>query len=93
MLRTAKLSVEAVKRIGCPRMVVHGAEVDGSRNGMPFRLQAVTTGRMWLNAYRTLSELADLGEAERRRLLPREPQPPRGPMARPSARPRTPSPL
>jgi hydroxypyruvate isomerase len=63
MVRTAKLSVEAAKKIGCPRLVVHGAELDGSRNGLPFHPQAVTTGQMWLNAYRTLGELADLGEA------------------------------
>ncbi|MCJ7712021.1 MAG: hydroxypyruvate isomerase, partial [Chloroflexi bacterium] len=54
MVRTAKLSVEAAKKLNCPRLVVHGAELDGSRNGLPFRPQAVTTGRMWLNAYRTL---------------------------------------
>ena len=63
MVRTAKLSVAAAKTIGCPRLVVHGAELDGSRNGLPFRPQPVATGRMWLNAYRTLNELADLGEA------------------------------
>ena len=63
LARTARLAIEAAKIIGCPRLVVHGAELDGSRNGLPFRPQAVTTGRMWLNAYRTLSELADLGEA------------------------------
>jgi hydroxypyruvate isomerase len=63
MVRTAKLSVEAAKKLDCPRLVVHGAELDGSRNGLPFRPQEVTTGQMWLNAYRTLNELADLGEA------------------------------
>ena len=63
MVRTARLSVEAARKIGCPRLVIHGAELDGSRNGLPFRPQHVTTGQMWLNAYRTLGELADLGEA------------------------------
>lgn len=63
VLRTARQAVEAAKVIGCPRLVVHGAELDGSRNGLPFRPQAVTTGRMWLNGYRTLERLADLGEA------------------------------
>ena len=63
LLATAKLSVAAAKKLDCPRLVVHGAELDGSRNGLPFRPQAVTTGQMWLNAYRTLGELADLGEA------------------------------
>ena len=63
LLETARQAVEAAKVIGCPRLVVHGAELDGSRNGLPFRPQAVTTGRMWLDAYRTLERLADLGEA------------------------------
>jgi hydroxypyruvate isomerase len=63
LLETAKLSVETARKLDCPRLVVHGAELDGSRNGLPFRPQAVTTGRMWLNAYRTLERLADLGEA------------------------------
>lgn len=62
MVETAKQAVEAAKVIGCPRLVVHGAELDGSRNGLPFRPQAVTTGQMWLNAYRTLERLAKLGE-------------------------------
>jgi len=63
LVRTARLAVEAAKQLACPRLVVHGAELDGSRNGLPFRPQAVTTGRMWLDAYRTLEQLADLGEA------------------------------
>jgi hydroxypyruvate isomerase len=63
LLETAKLAVGAAKKIDCPRLVVHGAELDGSRGGLPFRPQAVTTGQMWLNAYRTLEKLADLGEA------------------------------
>ena len=63
LVRTAGLAIEAAKKLDCPRLVVHGAELDGSRNGLPFRPQDVTTGQMWLNAYRTLDELADLGEA------------------------------
>jgi hydroxypyruvate isomerase len=62
MVETARQAVEAAKVIGCPRLVVHGAELDGSRNGLPFRPQQVTTGQMWLNAYRTLERLAQLGE-------------------------------
>jgi hydroxypyruvate isomerase len=63
LVRTARLAVEAARKLDCPRLVVHGAELDGSRGGVPFRPQPVTTGQMWLNAYRTLGELADLGEA------------------------------
>ncbi len=62
MFETAKQAVEAAKIIGCPRLVVHGAELDGSRNGLPFRPQEKVTGQMWLNAYRTLDRLATLGE-------------------------------
>ncbi|HTK45160.1 MAG TPA: TIM barrel protein [Patescibacteria group bacterium] len=63
LVRTARLAVDAARKIDCPRLVVHGAELDSSRNGLPFRPQPVVTGQMWLNAYRTLLELADLGEA------------------------------
>lgn len=62
MVETARQAVEAARVIGCPRLVVHGAELDGSRNGLPFRPQERTTGQMWLNAYRTLDRLAQLGE-------------------------------
>ncbi|HEY5629753.1 MAG TPA: TIM barrel protein [Candidatus Limnocylindrales bacterium] len=62
MVETARQAVEAAKVIGCPRLVVHGAELDGSRHGLPFRPQERTTGQMWLNAYRTLERLAQLGE-------------------------------
>jgi len=62
LVDTARQAVEAARKISCPRLVVHGAELDGSRNGLPFRPQPVTTGKMWLNAYRTLERLATLGE-------------------------------
>lgn len=62
LVETARRAVDAAKKIGCPRLVVHGAELDGARGGLPCRPQAVTTGQMWLNAYKTLAELATLGE-------------------------------
>lgn len=62
LVETAKRAIVAAKRIGCPRLVVHGAELDGARGGLPCRPQDVTTGQMWLNAYRTLNELATVGE-------------------------------
>jgi len=62
LVETARQAVAAARKIGCPRLVVHGAELDGSRGGLPFRPQSVTTGQMWLNAYRTLDELATIGE-------------------------------
>jgi hydroxypyruvate isomerase len=63
LVRTARLAIDAARKLDCPRLVVHGAELDASRNGLPWRPQAVITGQMWLNAHRTLAELADLGEA------------------------------
>jgi len=63
LVSTAKQAVEVAKRIGCPRLVVHGAVLDGSRGGLPCRPQAVTPVRMWLNAYRTLEKLGDLAKA------------------------------
>jgi hydroxypyruvate isomerase len=63
LLATARQAVEAARIIGCPRLVVHGAELDGSRGGLPCRPQDRVTGLMWLNAYRTLDRLAALGEA------------------------------
>lgn len=62
LFATARLAVEAARIIDCPRLVVHGAELDGSRNGLPFRPQEKVTGQMWLDAYRTLEQLATLGE-------------------------------
>jgi hydroxypyruvate isomerase len=63
LVRTARLAIDAARKLNCPRLVIHGAELDSSRNGLPFRPQPVTTGQMWLNAHRTLGELADLAEA------------------------------
>jgi hydroxypyruvate isomerase len=63
LLETAEQAIDAAKVLDCPRLVVHGAELDGSRGGLPHRPQPVTTGRMWLAAYRTLERLADLGES------------------------------
>ena len=65
LVETARQAVEAAKIIGCRGSAVHGAELDGSRNGLPFRPQAVHHGRMWrLNAYRTSGRLADLGRED-----------------------------
>jgi hydroxypyruvate isomerase len=63
LVRTARLALEAARKLDCARLVIHGAELDATRGGLPFRPRPVTTGQMWLNAYRTLGELADLGEA------------------------------
>lgn len=62
LVETARQAVAAARIIGCPRLVVHGAELDGARGGLPCRPRSVVTGQMWLDAYRTLSELATIGE-------------------------------
>jgi hydroxypyruvate isomerase len=63
VVETAKPAIEVALRLGCPRLVLHGAELDRSRAGLPFRPQTVVTGRMWLAAYRTLERLAGMAEA------------------------------
>ena len=61
MLRTARETIPVAKELGCPRLVIHGTQLDGDGKA----LQPVTevTGAMWLNASRALSDLAELGEA------------------------------
>jgi hydroxypyruvate isomerase len=61
MLRTARETVPVAKELGCSRLVVHGTQLDGS--GQAVRPVFEVTGPMWLNAARTLDELAELGES------------------------------
>ncbi|GMQ84572.1 MAG: TIM barrel protein [Acidimicrobiia bacterium] len=61
MLRTAGEAIPVAKELGCPRLVVHGTQLDGS--GRAVRPVSEVTGSMWLNAARTLDELAELGES------------------------------
>jgi hydroxypyruvate isomerase len=59
LLRGAEQTLEVATKLSCPRLVVHPAElVDGQAAKPIFR----ATGDMWLNAQRTLSRLAELGE-------------------------------
>ncbi|MGK5683149.1 TIM barrel protein [Actinoplanes sp. URMC 104] len=60
LLRTARLSLEAAERLGCPRLNVHGTGLDG--RGLPVVPATEVTPRMWLTAARTLARLAELGE-------------------------------
>src|SRR5215203_7502086 len=58
-LKTAEQTLEAAAELGCPRLVVHPAElVEGKAAKPMFRV----SGEMWLTAQRTLSQLAELGE-------------------------------
>jgi len=61
MLRTARETIPIAKELGCPRLVVHGTQLDS--NGHAARPVADVTGAMWMNAARALAELAELGEA------------------------------
>jgi hydroxypyruvate isomerase len=59
LLKTAEQTLEAAAELGCPRLVVHPAElVEGKAAKPMFRV----SGEMWLTALRTLEKLAELGE-------------------------------
>ena len=60
LLRTAEQTLPVAARLGCPRLNLHGTELDG--RGLPVRPAAEVSGAMWLTAARTLSRLAALGE-------------------------------
>src|SRR3712207_233544 len=59
LLDTAEQTLEVAAELGCPRLVVHPAElVEGKAAKPMFRV----SGEMWLTALRTLERLAELGE-------------------------------
>ena len=59
LLQTTEEALEVAAELGCPRLVVHPAELVGGRAAKPmFR----ANGEMWLTALRTLEKLAELGE-------------------------------
>jgi hydroxypyruvate isomerase len=59
LLATAERTLEVAAELGCPRLVVHPAELVDGRAAKPmFRVD----GEMWLTALRTLERLAELGE-------------------------------
>jgi len=60
LLRTAERSLRVAERLDCPRLNVHGTGLDGT--GLPVVASAVVTPAMWLQAARTLTRLAELGE-------------------------------
>jgi hydroxypyruvate isomerase len=58
-LKTAEQTLDVAAELGCPRLVVHPAElVEGKAAKPMFRV----SGEMWLTALRTLERLAELGE-------------------------------
>ena len=60
LLRTAAQSIPIAKRLGIPRLNLHGTGLDGQ--GLPVKPIEVVTGAMWLKARDTLARIADLGE-------------------------------
>ena len=61
LLRTARQTLPIAERLGCPRLNLHGTDLDTS--GRAVRPVHEVTGAMWLTAHRTLSRVAELGEA------------------------------
>lgn len=61
LLRTAKESIRAAEKLGCPRLNLHGTGLDA--HGLPVQPVHHVTGEMWLAAHRTLTEIAKLGES------------------------------
>lgn len=61
LLATAAESIPVARRLGIPRLNLHGTGLDGE--GLPVVPTAEVTGAMWLAARRTLSRIARLGEA------------------------------
>jgi hydroxypyruvate isomerase len=60
LLRTAEQSVPVAKRLGCPRLNLHGTGLGA--DGLPVKPVYEVTGEMWLKARRTLCRIAALGE-------------------------------
>ncbi|WP_420076642.1 TIM barrel protein [Streptomyces sp. JL3001] len=61
LLRTARLSIDAADRLGCPRLNLHGTGLDGQ--GLPVvPVKGEPTQEMWAAARDTLGRLAELGE-------------------------------
>jgi hydroxypyruvate isomerase len=60
LLDTAARSVEVARRLGVPRLNLHGTGLDGT--GLPVVPVDQVTGPMWVAAVRTLERVARLGE-------------------------------
>jgi hydroxypyruvate isomerase len=60
LLRTAEESLKVAERLDCPRLNVHGTGLDPQ--GLPVLPTDVVTPVMWLQAVKTLTRLAELGE-------------------------------
>lgn len=61
LLATAERAIPFAQAIACPSLNLHGTGL--GEGGLPVRPIEVVTGDMWLAAARTLSRVAELGEA------------------------------
>jgi hydroxypyruvate isomerase len=59
VIRSAEETVPIAERLGCRRLVIHGTQL---HDGVAVNPVSQVTGTTWINAYRTLSKLAELGE-------------------------------
>ena len=62
LIRTAEQSIPVAKRLGIPRLNLHGTGLDNK--GLPVQPAWGVTGAMWIKAEHTLDRIAALGEAE-----------------------------
>src|SRR6266516_6293893 len=60
LIRTAQASIAAAETLGCPRLNLHGAGLDGK--GLPVVPWAATPEPLWISAARTLTRLGELAE-------------------------------
>src|SRR4051794_21569839 len=60
LLRTAEQSIPVARRLGCPRLNLHGTGL--GEGGLPVKPVHEVNGAMWLAARRTLARIAELGE-------------------------------
>ena len=59
LVETARESIAVAKRLGIPRLNLHGTGLDG--NGLPVKPADRISEAMWIRAHDTLTRLADLG--------------------------------
>jgi hydroxypyruvate isomerase len=60
LLKTAEQSIATAHRLNCPRLNLHGTELND--RGLPVVPAYEVTGEMWVEAHRTLEKIARLGE-------------------------------
>jgi hydroxypyruvate isomerase len=60
LLRTAERSIPVAKKLGVPRLNLHGTGLDDK--GLPVKASHTVSGDMWMKAQQTLTRIADLGK-------------------------------